>query len=567
MSIKSKLKTTLKTLSLLLLGVITVLIVLFIIDIKMSTPPINEELTIDQYEREEIGPNHYKVNNCWLKLNDQGIWEMYLEGEPYERGLIYGILSKELMEKQEVHFVNQINEFVPNRFFLFFLKMFVAFFNSDLDEFIPIENQTEIYGVSQSFSDKYDYIAPKYYRILNYHTAHDIGHVLKDLSMVGCTSFSVNKELSADSSLLLARNFDFYMGEKFAEDKLLLFLKPNKGYAFASYSWAGLTGVVSGINEKGITVTLNASKSDLPTGAKDPISILAREILQYSANIEDAIKIAKTREVFVSESILIGSSADNNTIIIEKSPQKMDVYDSGNNLVICANHYQADLFKNDSINISNIKNSDSKHRFDRMNALIKENSPISINDAVAILRDKQGINNEFIGYGNPKSINQLIAHHAIIFKPSQKQFWVSTPPYQLGNFIGYDLNSVFNDPSKLNYIDTITINKDSFLQSTDFKNYEIFRVIKEKILKHIMLNKPIKLSQKSISKFISTNPKCYITFMTLGQYFQFNQQYSDAIKYYNQALDYSLASIDEENSIKSSIKECEKSLEKLDVER
>ena len=185
MLINNKVKKILKTGSLLLLGTITVLVILFVIDIKMATPPIDENLAIDQFERIEIAPNHYKVNNCWLKLNDQGIWEMYLEGAPYERGLIYGILSKELMEKQEVHFVNQINEIVPNRFFLFFLKMFVAFFNSDLDENIPIENQTEIYGISQSFSEKYDYIGPKYYRILNYHAAHDIGHALKDLSMVG----------------------------------------------------------------------------------------------------------------------------------------------------------------------------------------------------------------------------------------------------------------------------------------------------------------------------------------------------------------------------------------------
>ena len=363
--IKKILKFLLKATAILLV----VFVIYFIWEIKMPTPTIDTNYSIEDYQRIEVAPNHYTVNDCWLKKNKYGIWEMYLEGEPYERGLIYGILAKELMEKQEVDFVNQIDEIVPNQFFQFFLKMFVAWFNRDINEFIPEENLTEIYGVSQSFSDKYDYVGPKYYRILNYHAAHDIGHALKDLNMVGCTSFSVNHELSADSSLLIARNFDFYMGDEFAKDKLILFVKPSEGYAFSSYSWAGLTGVVSGMNEKGLTVTLNASKSDIPFTAKDPISLLAREILQYAQNTEEAIAIAAKRETFVSESLMIGSSIDNKTILIEKSPQKMDVYDSGKNQVTCSNHYQSDIFLNDSVNITNIKNSDSKHRYDRKNQL------------------------------------------------------------------------------------------------------------------------------------------------------------------------------------------------------
>jgi len=523
----------------------------------MPTPTIDKNLSIENYERIEVAPNHYTVNDCWLKKNKYGIWEMYLEGEPYERGLIYGVLAKELMEKQEIYFVNQIDEIVPNQFFQFFLKMFVAWFNRDINEYIPEENLTEIYGVSQSFSDKYDYIGPKYYRILNYHAAHDIGHALKDLNMVGCTSFSVNNELSADSSLLIARNFDFYMGDEFAKDKLILFVKPSNGYAFSSYSWAGLTGVVSGMNEKGLTVTLNASKSDLPFTAKDPISLLAREILQYAQNIEEAIAIAEKRETFVSESLMIGSSIDNKTILIEKSPQKMDVYDSENNQVTCANHYQSDTFLNDSINIKNIKNSDSKHRYDRTNELLNKNYPIDYTNAISILRNQKGVKDEFIGYGNPKAINQLIAHHGIIFKPHQRQFWISTPPYQLGNFICYDLNKVFNGTKQFSDIDSLKVASDSFIQSNDYKKYEVYKNIKQRIQKFVMIGKPFSISEKEELKFINTNQKSYITYMVLGDYHAENKNYPKAIDYYIKSLEQSVASIEEENIIKEKIVSCQ----------
>ena len=55
-----------------------------------------------------------------------------------------------------------------------------------------------------------------------------------------------------------------------------------------------------------------------------------------------------------------------------------------------------------------------------------------------------GMNNEKIGYTNEMAVNQYIAHHSIIFKPQKLQVWVSTSPYQLGEYVCYDLNQVFS---------------------------------------------------------------------------------------------------------------------------
>ncbi|MBS1765280.1 MAG: peptidase C45 [Bacteroidetes bacterium] len=540
-------------------GVILIVLFLFFLwRIQVPTPKVNSTLQPSDLKRIKVATDSYQVGKNWLRKNKEGIWEMYIEGSDYERGVVYGVLAKELMEEQEDYFIAQINEIIPHKVYLQFIKMFVAWFNKDIYKYVPAENLREIYGVSRSFSDKYDYIGPKYYRILNYHAAHDIGHALTDFQLVGCTSFAVNKSLSADSTLLIGRNFDFYMGDDFAKNKLLLFVKPDSGYAFASYSWAGFTGVVSGMNEKGLTVTINAAKSDIPFAAKDPISLLAREILQYSKNIDEATTIARKRETFVSETLLIGSAEDNKAALIEKSPNKLDIFYSPDNLLICSNHYQGDVLKNDDENVSNIANSDSKFRYDRMKQLLDEHIPLNADKAADVLRNKEGLDGKSIGYGNPKAIDQLLAHHSVIFKPAGLDMWVSTMPYQDGEYVHYNLRKVLSGVYQS--ADSLDIPADAFTQSEELKKFEAFKITKQKIYRHNTFGQPLDLTAEEIKTYISNNPNSFVAYMSIGEYYRSKKQYDKAIFWLEESLKHEVASKAEELKIKKIIEECQNKL-------
>lgn len=532
-----------------------VLVIWFNARISLSSPQV-AAVRIDTV-RVRVAPDYYRIGPNWLRKNRYGLWEMYLEGSPYERGVIYGKLARELVNDQENVFVEQIRSMIPDASLLNWLKYFVGWFNRDIDRYIPQENLEEIYGVSQSFSDSFNFIGKPYYRVLNYHAAHDIGHALTDLNMVGCTSFAVNKELSADSSLIIGRNFDFNMGDGFARNKLMLFMKPDQGYAFASIGWAGFTGVVSGMNEKGLTITLNAAKSDIPYKAKTPISILAREILQYAGNIEEAVAIAGRRETFVSESLLIGSAADDRAVIIEKTPSRMDVYDTGKSLTVCSNHYQGRLLGSEKTNLENLENSDSGYRFGRMKELIAHNAPLDLQSSVSILRNTLGMHDGFIGYGNPKSINQLLAHHGIVFKPGERRMWVSANPYQLGAFVGYDLRSVFS-PVPFAEDSSLVLPPDPFLATQDYRNFEEFKKTGNDIRKYLMTGQPFSLSAAEERRFINNNPESYLPYLLLGDYYKNRKECSQALTYYQSALGKELPSANEETAIKEKIEKCRK---------
>jgi isopenicillin-N N-acyltransferase like protein len=525
--------------------------------VSRARPPFIADYSALQWQRIEKSPGYFTLNNNWFRKSKSGLYELYTEGKPFNRGVVNGKLTKELLQLQEDYFNDQINKLVPSKFYLHFLKYVVGWFNRDLEKHVPLEYKEEIYGISTSASDKYAYIGNNYQRLLNYHAAHDIGHALQNFALVGCTSFGTWGSASADNNLIIGRNFDFYVGDKFAENKIVSFENPVDGFKFMSVTWAGFIGVVSGMNEKGLTVTINAAKSDIPTGSATPVSLVAREILQYASNIQQAIEIAKKRKMFVSESFLIGSAEDNKAVIIEKTPDSIGLYDPAKNEIICANHFQSSALMGLKSNKIQMRQSASEYRYQRLQELLNSLGKNTVLKTAGILRDRGGMENSDIGMGNEKSVNQLIAHHSIIFEPQKKLVWVSTGPWQLGEYVCYDIDKIFYmkemDSDREIADSSLNIPADSFLYTKQFQNFLLFRNYKKLILAGGFIETDV---------LIPSNPSFYQTYELAGIEMFRNKNYNQAISFFRLALSKEVATKTEENNIRDQIRKCEEKLKK-----
>ncbi|HVM88378.1 MAG TPA: C45 family peptidase [Puia sp.] len=538
-------------------GFFSLLLILFIYlsIVSRTEPPAIEDSSSMQLTRTEQSKDFYTLKNNWFRKSRSGLYELYVEGSPFERGVVNGKLTKELVQRQEDYFNEQINKMIPSKFYLHFLKYFVGWFNRDLDKNVTEEYRKEIYGISQSASDKYSYIGTNYQRILNYHAAHDIGHALQSMALVGCTSFGTWGEKSENGEMIIGRNFDFYVGDKFAHDKIVAFFNPSQGFKFMTVTWGGFIGAVSGMNEKGLTVTINADKTKIPTGSATPVSLVAREILQYAQNISEALAIAKKRKMFVSESFLVGSAEDNKAVIIEKTPDTLDVYDPNKDFIVCANHFQSNGLAHTKSNMEQMDESASPYRYERLMQLLSANGKNTVQKTVSILRDRKGLNNEDIGMGNEKAINQLIAHHSIVFEPKKLLVWVSTSPWQLGQYVAYDLNKVFalrgmKQDQEISD-SSLTIQADSFLQTKDFQHFLLYRNIKERIAGGGEIN---------VDSLVSSNPNFYHTYVLAGDYLFKRKEYIKALNQYETALTKVVATKKEEAYIKEQIQKCNKKI-------
>ena len=505
---------------------------------KKISPPETSLYSAQTPMVENLRDSLYSFGDNYLIRNKQGIWELYLSGNPLQLGLNSGALTRRLYHRQDSLLFTKLKDFVPSERKQRFLYKFLKWFNRDIDKNILPIYRAELYGQSCYADSLFDYIAPKYERSLYLHSAHDIGHALQDLMLVGCSSLATWGRHTEGGKLLIGRNFDFYLSDDFATEKIVRFVRPTQGYPFMSYAWGGMIGVMSGMNTEGLTVTINAGKSNIPLKARTPISLLCREILQFATTTGEAIAIAKKRKVFVSEAIMVGSAKEGKAILIEVSPKKFGVYEVDNGLLLCANHFQSTPYLKDKKNRKQIAHTHTAYRYKKMQELVSENERLTPKGIAAILRNTEGLEGRALGYGNEKALNQLLAHHSVIFSPEERIAWVSTAPYQLGEFVAYDLKEIFKGekyaPHTVYPQTNENIPADPFLYTQAYRDYEAYRYLEQQLSQQLREKTTIQISDYLPLTFL--NPDYWKGYYLLGEAYWANGQYEEAKEQYKIAL-------------------------------
>src|SRR5690606_33310903 len=96
--------------------------------------------------RVQHNDNTFSIGKNTLIKNQYGIWELYLEGDTLERGLVTGSLTRELMHKQERVIFEKVERRVPSKAHQKFLSKMVIFFNRKMHLHLLDEYKKESYG-------------------------------------------------------------------------------------------------------------------------------------------------------------------------------------------------------------------------------------------------------------------------------------------------------------------------------------------------------------------------------------------------------------------------------------
>src|SRR5204863_7032552 len=63
----------------------------------------------------------------------------------------------------------------------------------------------------------------------------------------------------------------------------------------------------------------------------------------------------------------------------------------------------------------------------------------TVDDAIAILRDKRGVGDAPLPTGDRRAIDALIATHGVVMDATARVIWVSEGPHLLGRFVRFDV--------------------------------------------------------------------------------------------------------------------------------
>jgi isopenicillin-N N-acyltransferase-like protein len=122
-------------------------------------------------------------------------------------------------------------------------------------------------------------------------------------------------------NLIVGRNFFVDLGPEVEPDRLVTFYYPDGKYPYVSVAWAGLLGVVTGVNARGIVVALNPTAPTTRSRPAPRSPLVLRQVLEEADTLEQALEILRAADLRTSGAVLVGDGRQRKSAIVELAPR------------------------------------------------------------------------------------------------------------------------------------------------------------------------------------------------------------------------------------------------------
>jgi len=376
-----------------------------------------------------------------------GVREVYLEGSPEEMGTEQARLNYDLMVDNERSLWGDFSHYVPFWPARALIMDLSRVKYRHVDQGFPEPRRREVAAQARAFApDPFTGELPTYQRMVFLHSLYDIALSFEHSPLIGCSTFLLGPGATRDGHTVLARAFDFEAGDVFDRSKAVFFVRGNGAIPFASVSWPGLVGVMSGMNAEGVAVVVHGGRAKEPAASGEPVVFMLREVLERAHDTSEAIAVLKSQSVMVSHLVIV-ADARGHFAVVERAPgaeafARESFADPDR--VGVTNHFEGPL-ADDPKNIAVKQSTSSVARRERLDEMLAQVGPHEgdVPRAVAMLRDHQCSHGETCAIGDRRTIDALIATHGIVADTTDRVLWVSAGPHLSGHFTRFDLKTIF----------------------------------------------------------------------------------------------------------------------------
>lgn len=141
-------------------------------------------------------------------------------------------------------------------------------------------------------------------------------NTIPDLSEFHCSYFAAWGSAVADRHLYQIRALDYEMNAGIQRHPLLVVYVPKEGNGFVNVTWAGMIGVISGMNEQKLAVSEIGDNfgPDNETLDGEPMPLLLREVLQYCDTLDQATTLIQNAKRTSSYHYCVGDAKANDGV-------------------------------------------------------------------------------------------------------------------------------------------------------------------------------------------------------------------------------------------------------------
>ena len=320
-----------------------------------------------------------------------------------------------------------------------------------VDDGTPALQLAEIAGVVHG-AERAAGAAPGFEHLVRVQAALDIGEPAP--ASAGAAYGAVGRGLSfalasgkgeagTAARLLVGRSFSLLGagdgGDAAGRAVVVSFLRPDGAIPFASVTWPGMVGAVTGVNAEGIAVLLHpAPASDVRlTRAAQPAALVARDLLERARSLDEAVKMIEQAAPLGAAGFFL---ADGKAQVawIERSPGKTRVV-RGPSPPVAGDFFTTESFLDDPDTDRARRTRPSAARIARAAELARRAPVASAEQAIAILRDGGGAGGAALPPGHRAAIDDGEAVHTAVIDPVDMVLWVADGPGPGARFRAFDL--------------------------------------------------------------------------------------------------------------------------------